>query len=144
MGIVKTQGSNWEYKKDYLVLILFTSKLKKNNHLFDHISVTYNSLKMQHPCAAAIICGDKNDLDEKRIVALDPNFHQIVTQNTWKNKICLLSLQIFKAFLMYQKLSLLFQWISQERGCLVITMVFFVFLSQIPHGVKATVKKGQS
>ena len=42
---------------------------------------------MQHPSAATIICGDKNDLDEKRIVALDPNFHQIVTQNTRKNKI---------------------------------------------------------
>ena len=42
---------------------------------------------MQHPTARTIICGDKNNLDDRKILALDPNFHQIVTQNTRKNKI---------------------------------------------------------
>ena len=60
---------------------------KKNNLLIDHISITYNTLKLQHPTAGTLICGDKNNLDEKRILAIDPNFQQIVTQNTRKNKI---------------------------------------------------------
>ena len=60
---------------------------KKNVLLIDHISVTYNSLKIQHPDAAIVISGDKNDLDEKKILALNPNFRQMVTQNTRQNKI---------------------------------------------------------
>ena len=60
---------------------------KKNNLLVDHISVTYHSLKIQHPNAAALISGDKNSLDEKNILALNPNFRQIVSKNTRNDKI---------------------------------------------------------
>ena len=55
--------------------------------LIDHISLTYNSLKIQHPNAAILISGDKNNLDESKILALNPNFRQLVGQNTRKNKI---------------------------------------------------------
>ena len=60
---------------------------RKNNLLVDHISVTYNSLKIQHPNAATLISGDKNSLDERNILALNPSFHQIVSRNTRNNKI---------------------------------------------------------
>ena len=60
---------------------------RKNRLLVDHISVTYNSLMIEHPGAAILISGDKNDLDEKNILALNPNFSQLVSQNTRKKKI---------------------------------------------------------
>ena len=53
----------------------------------DHISVTYKSLKVQNPNAATLISGDKNSLDERNILALNPDFLQIVSQNTRNNKI---------------------------------------------------------
>ena len=46
-----------------------------------------NKLKTEHPDAATIIAGDKNDLDEAGILALDPAFVQIVRKNTRKDKI---------------------------------------------------------
>ena len=60
---------------------------KKNKLLIDHISVTYNNLKIQHPDAATLISGDKNSLDESNILALNPNFRQTVSQFTRKSKI---------------------------------------------------------
>ena len=45
-----------------------------------------NKLKVDHPDAATIIAGDKNDLDESRIVALDPAFVQLVRKPTRKDK----------------------------------------------------------
>ena len=71
---------------------------RKNNALIDHISITYNSLKMQHPNACTLICGDKNNLDEKQILALDPKFNQIVTQNTRKNKILSIIITDLKSY----------------------------------------------
>ena len=34
-----------------------------------------------------MLSGDKNNLDEKKILALNPNFRQMVRQNTRQNKI---------------------------------------------------------
>ena len=53
----------------------------------DHIAETYNCLKIQHPGAATIISGDKNSLDIKHILALNPTFRQSVTKNTRNGKI---------------------------------------------------------
>ena len=60
---------------------------KKNRHLIDHISLTYNQLKIKHPGAAIILSGDKNSLDETNILSLNPDFRQIVSKNTRKSKI---------------------------------------------------------
>ena len=60
---------------------------KKNILLIDHISLTYNCLKTQYPDAAILISGDKNDLDEKKILALNSDFRQLVSSNTRQNKI---------------------------------------------------------
>ena len=42
---------------------------------------------IEHPKAATFISGDKNNLDERNILALNPMFHQIVSRNTRNNKI---------------------------------------------------------
>ena len=47
---------------------------RKNRQLIDHISVTYNQLKIQYPDAATLMSGDKNSLDEINILSLNPNF----------------------------------------------------------------------
>ena len=60
---------------------------KKNRQLIDHISLTYNQLKIKHPDAYIIMSGDKNNLDEINILALNPDFCQIVSRNTRKSKI---------------------------------------------------------
>ena len=60
---------------------------KKNRELVDHITETYNCLKVQHPKAATMMSGDKNSLDIKHILSLNPNFRQSVTRNTRKDKI---------------------------------------------------------
>ena len=86
-GLLRPNETTGDIKKIILCSFYSPPNSKKNNLLVDHISVTYNALKMQHPNAATLICGDKNNLDEKRIVALDPNFHQIVSKNTRKNKV---------------------------------------------------------
>ena len=44
-------------------------------------------MKVEHPNAATIIAGDKNDLDEGRILAIDPALVQIVRSATRKDKI---------------------------------------------------------
>ena len=57
---------------------------KKKTILIDHI---LNRLKTEHPGAATIIAGDKNDLDESTILASDPALFQIVNQPTRKNSL---------------------------------------------------------
>ena len=53
---------------------------RKNKQLIDHISVTYNQLKIKHSEAATIISGDKNNLDETNILALNPDFRQKILE----------------------------------------------------------------
>ena len=81
-AILRPIESSGLIKKIILCSLYSPPNSKKRNLLIDHISITYNALKIQHPTAGTIICGDRNSLDEKKIVALDPNFHQILSQNT--------------------------------------------------------------
>ena len=60
---------------------------KKKRDLIDHISTVLNKLKVDHANAATIIAGDKNDLDENLILALDPALHQIVRRPTRKDNL---------------------------------------------------------
>ena len=81
-AILRPNESSGQIKKILLCSLYSPPNSRKNNLLIDHISVTYNALKIQHPSAGIIICGDRNSLDERKILALDPNFHQILSQNT--------------------------------------------------------------
>ena len=60
---------------------------RKKTVLIDHISIVLNTLKVEHPDAATIIAGDKNDLDVNRILDLDPALVQIVRRPTRKDKL---------------------------------------------------------
>jgi hypothetical protein len=60
---------------------------KKKTILIDHILTVLAKLRSEHPDAATIIAGDKNDLDESGILAFDPSFIQIVTKPTRKDKV---------------------------------------------------------
>ena len=51
---------------------------KKNKLLLDHIINTYNCLKTKHPEASIIMSGDKNNLDETIILAMNSDLRQIV------------------------------------------------------------------
>ena len=86
-GLLRPIEPTGQIRKIILCSFYSPPNSRKNNALIDHISVTYNSLKIQHPDAGTLICGDKNNLDENKILALDPNFSQIVSKNTRKNKI---------------------------------------------------------
>ena len=55
--------------------------------MIDHILTVLNKLRTEHPGAATIIAGDKNDLDESGILAFDPAFVQIVQKPTRKDNI---------------------------------------------------------
>ena len=97
-GLLRPLEPTGEVKKIILCSFYSPPNSKKNNALIDHISVNYNSLKIQHPDAGTLICGDKNSLDEKKILALDPNFKQIVSQNTRKNKILSIIITDLKSY----------------------------------------------
>ena len=86
-GLLRPIESTGKIRKIILCALYSPPNSRKNNLLIDHISVTWNSLKIQHPDAGTLICGDKNSLDDKKLLALDPNFNQIVSQNTRKDKI---------------------------------------------------------
>ena len=73
---------------------------RKDNLLIDHISITYNTLKIQHPEAGIIICGDKNNLDEKKIISLDHNFRQVTTPG--KTSGCIQLSQTYAAMITHQ------------------------------------------
>ena len=70
---------------------------RKNGQLIDHIAETYNQLKIQHPEAAFILSGDKNDLDVGKLLAINPSFSQIVTKNTRKENILTVIITDLKA-----------------------------------------------
>ena len=76
-----------EIRKIILCSFYSPPRSRKNAMLIDHISLTYNSLKIQYPDAFLIFSGDKNSLDERSILALNTNFRQMVQNNTRKDKI---------------------------------------------------------
>ena len=77
---------------------------KKKNILIDHISTVLNNLKVDHPNAATIIAGDKNDLDESRILALDPALAQLVRRPTRKDKILSIVISDLRRFFIEPKI----------------------------------------
>ena len=77
---------------------------KKKNVLIDHISTVLNNLKVDHPNAATIIAGDKNDLDESRILAIDPGLAQLVRKPTRKDKILSIVITDLRRFFVEPKI----------------------------------------
>ena len=63
-----------------------------------------NTLKIDHPNAATIIAGDKNDLDENRLLSLDPSLVQIVRRPTRKDKLLSIVITDLRRFYFEQKI----------------------------------------
>ena len=60
---------------------------RKKTKLVEHITVNYFMLKSSFPNSAFIGGGDKNDLDIKHLLAINPNFRQIVTKPSHKSSV---------------------------------------------------------
>ena len=72
-----------------MIVVSFYSppKSRKKSKLLDHILTTLHILLTKYPNAAIIIGADKNDLNISSLLVGIPRVRQIVTQNTYKNKI---------------------------------------------------------
>ena len=55
---------------------------RKKNALIDHLTSTLQTLLTNHPTAGVIISGDRNDLDNVKLLSIDKNVRQIVSQPT--------------------------------------------------------------
>ena len=86
-GLLRPKKIIGRIRKIILCSFYCPPRSKKKTILIDHISTVLNKLKVDHPDAATIIAGDKNDLDESRILALDPTLVQLVRRPTRKDKI---------------------------------------------------------
>ena len=53
---------------------------KQKTSLINHIQIEYSKLKKSLPTAGTVILGDKNDLNSKKIVAIDPNLNSVFKQ----------------------------------------------------------------
>ena len=60
---------------------------KKKTKLIEHMSSVLQDLLLDHPGAAVIISGDRNDLSIERLLSVDPNLRQIVKHFTHGTKI---------------------------------------------------------
>ena len=70
-----------------MLFLLFSQNSRKKSSLIEHLTTTVNKLKIVHPNANFIIAGDKNDLNENKILSICPSFKQLVLQPTRKKKI---------------------------------------------------------
>ena len=86
-GLLRPKKVMGKISKIILCSFYCPPRSKKKNELIDHISTVLNTLKVDHPNAATIIAGDKNDLDERRLLALDPALAQLVRKPTRKDKL---------------------------------------------------------
>ena len=86
-GLLRPKKVIGRIRKIILCSFYCPPRSKKKNVLIDHIATVLNKLKVDHPDAATIIAGDKNDLDEERILAIDPSLIQTVRRATRKDKI---------------------------------------------------------
>ena len=60
--------------------------VKKKTALLDHISEVYQLLNKKYPRGLYwMIAGDFNDLNNKKIIGITPNFQQVVNKPTRNN-----------------------------------------------------------
>ena len=86
-GILRPKRIIGRIRKIIICSFYSPPRSRKKTILIDHILTVLNKLRTEHPDAATIIAGDKNDLDENGILAFDPSFSQIVMKPTRKDKV---------------------------------------------------------
>ena len=86
-GLLRPKTPLGDIRKIIICSFYSPPKSKKKSALIDHITITFNKLKIIHPNSAVIIAGDRNDLGESDILSISPSLRQIVLKPTRKNKI---------------------------------------------------------
>ena len=86
-GLLRPKKVLGSIKKIIICSFYSPPRSKKKTILIDHILTVLSLLRTEHPGAATIIAGDKNDLDESGILAFDPAFFQIVNKPTRKDSL---------------------------------------------------------
>ena len=86
-GLLRPLKVIGKMKKIIICSFYSPPRSKKKTILIDHILTVLSKLRTEHPDAATIIAGDKNDLDESEILAFDPAFVQMVTKATRKENL---------------------------------------------------------
>ena len=85
-GIIKPKSPG-SIKEIIVCSFYCPPRSRKKTKLVEHISVNYFTLKSTHPNSAFIGGGDKNDLNIKHLLDINPSFRQIVTKPTHKNSV---------------------------------------------------------
>ena len=85
-GLMRPTKPLGEITKIFIGSFYCPPNSRSKSRLISHMSTTYHSLKVTHPSARTIIAGDKNDLKTSDILAINPNFSQIVDLPTRKDK----------------------------------------------------------
>ena len=83
-GLLKPKQPTGPIKSIIVCSFYIPPYSKKKSALIEHISLNYFILKSQHPDAAFLCGGDKNDLNIQLLLDINPTFRQIVTQPTYR------------------------------------------------------------
>ena len=86
-GLLRPKAPTGHIKNIIVCAFYLPPYSKSKSALVDHISLTYFSLKAEHPDSAFICGGDKNDLNVQMLLDIDPSFRQIVSQPTYKQSV---------------------------------------------------------
>ena len=86
-GLVRPKQITTNIKEMIVAASYSPPNSKKNDKLIDHLMTTTHYLLSKYPKARLFIGGDKNNLNISSLLTGIPRLRQIVTQNTYKNKI---------------------------------------------------------
>ena len=78
---------NSEIKKIIFGVFYYPPKARMKTQLLNHLNLTINILKLEHPTAQVIILGDRNEIQMKELDKIHPSLTQIVDQPTRKGEI---------------------------------------------------------
>ena len=85
-GLLRPKIQIGKVRKIVLCSFYCPPNSRKKSSLIEHLTITINRLKIEHPNANFIIGGDKNDLNENEILSICPSFRQLVLKPTRKSK----------------------------------------------------------
>ena len=87
-GLLRPKTENQKEITEIIVVSFYSPpKSRKKAKLLDHLITTFNILLTKYPRAGVVIGADKNDLNISSLLMGIPRVKQIVTQNTYKDKI---------------------------------------------------------
>ena len=97
-GLVRPRNCIGSIRKIIICSFYCPPRSRKKSILIDHILTTLSKLRTEHPGAATILAGDKNDMDESLILSSDPSLAQIVSKPTRKNNLLTIIITDLRSF----------------------------------------------